>query len=52
MGEIEAKEISDDDFMNFTKENDSLIGINSCNSLSLGISATRSGNVFINKVKA
>ena len=49
--EIEIEEMSDDDFMNSTKVNDSLSGINSSNSLSLDISATRSGNVFIKKVK-
>ena len=47
MGEIEVEELSDDNFMNSTKVNDSLTGINSSNSLSLDISATRSRNVFI-----
>ena len=49
MGEIEVEEMSDDDFMNSTKVNDSLTGINSSNIFSLDISATRSGNVFIKK---
>ena len=47
MGEIVVEEMPDDDFMNSTKVNDSLTGIDSSNSLSLGISATRSGNFFI-----
>ena len=51
MGKIEVEEMPDDDFMNSTKVNDSLTGINISNSHSLDISATRSGNVFIRKVK-
>ena len=47
MGEIEVEELSDDNFMNSTKVNDSLTGINTSNCLSLDISATRSRNVFI-----
>ena len=49
MGQIEVEEMSDDDFMNSTKVNGSLTGINSFNSLSLDISVTRSGIVFIKK---
>ena len=37
--------------MSSTKVNDSLTGVSSSNSHSLDISATRSGNVFIRKVK-
>ena len=51
MGKTEVEEMSDDNFMNSTKVNNSLTGINSSNSLSLDISVTRSGNVFIKKVK-
>ena len=51
MGEIKVEEMSDEDFMNSAKVNDSLTGINSSNSLSLDISATRSGNVFMKKLK-
>ena len=51
MGKIEVEEMPDDNFMNSTKVNDSLTGINSSNSLPLDLSATRSGNVFMKKVK-
>ena len=51
MDEIEVEKMSDDNFMNSTRVNDSLTGINSYNSHSLDISASRSGNVFIKKVK-
>ena len=43
--------MSDSKFMNFIKVNDTITGINSFNSLSLDIRASRSGNVFIKKVK-
>ena len=43
--------MSDNDFMNFIKVNDTITGINSFNSLSLDIRASRSGNVSIRKVK-
>ena len=51
MGETEVEEMSYGDFMNSTRVNDSLAGINSSNSLSLDISATRSGDVFTKKGK-
>ena len=51
MGKIKVEETADDDFMNSTKVNDSLRGIKSSNSLSADISGTRSGNIFIKKVK-